>query len=132
MLGGECLDIRYVCTNAPLLNRPWHPIFIKLRLVGLDIELQLQPHYRKNMKIQEVVISIICSNMKLMVALARNRESWKQLVDDVVDQHIDKSEKKTERRRQTRRLRKHSYASNKMKFLKVSNEMWGNDCKEGA
>ena len=45
-----------------------------------------------------------------MVALASNRESWKQLVDDVVDQHIDKSEKKTERRRQTRRLRKHSSA----------------------
>ena len=45
-----------------------------------------------------------------MVALASNRESWKQLVDDVVDQHVDKNEKKTERRRQTRRLRKHSSA----------------------
>ena len=41
-----------------------------------------------------------------MGALASDRESWKQLVDDAVEEHIDKNEKKTERKRQSRRLRK--------------------------
>ena len=40
-----------------------------------------------------------------MVALASDRESWKQLVDDVVEKHVEKNEKKTERKRQSRRLK---------------------------
>ena len=40
-----------------------------------------------------------------MVALASDRESWKQLVDDVVEKHVEKNEKKPERKRQSRRLK---------------------------
>ena len=65
------------------------------------------------MKIQDSTRGCKINNRhqyEAMVALASNRESWKQLVYDVVDQHVDKNEKKTERRRQTGRLRKHSSA----------------------